>query len=99
MSNEFFSWRAKHFVKVTDYSWRARSPEAEKLIRNQLALHAVAIKLEDAVKGIPEPLYSEYRFQWDDAHFKRIGNAGRQGVSLVIGITPDNPRLGALVID
>lgn len=74
MSNEFFSWRAKHFVKVSDYSWRARSPETEKLIRDQLALHAVAIKLEDAVKGIPDPLHSEYRFQWDDVHFKRIGN-------------------------
>jgi len=74
MSNEFFSWRAKHFVKVTDYSWRARSPEVEKLIRDQLARHAVAIKLEDAVKGIPEPLQSEYRFEWDDAHFKRIAN-------------------------
>ena len=74
MTNEFFTWRAKHFVKVTDYSWRPKGPDTEKRIRDQLALHAVSIKLEDAVQGIPEPLFSEVRFAWDDAHFKRIEN-------------------------
>ena len=72
MSKQFYSWRAKHFVQVNDYTWRPKSGKIEKLIRDELARHAVAIKLEDAAKGIPEPLYSDYPFQWDDTHFQRI---------------------------
>ena len=72
MSKQFYSWRAKHFVQVNDYTWRPKSGKIEKLIRDELARHAVAIKLEDAAKGIPEPLYSDSPFQWDDTHFQRI---------------------------
>ncbi len=72
MSKEFFAWRNRHFVQVTEYSWRPKNHQCEKRIRDELAKHAVAIKLEDAAKGIPEPLHSVYPFAWDDAHRQRI---------------------------
>jgi len=72
MSKEFFSWRNRHFVQLTEYSWRPKSHTVEKRIRDELAKHAVAIKLEDAAKGIPEPLYSLYPFAWDESHRQRI---------------------------
>ena len=72
MSKEFFAWRNRHFVQVSEYSWRPKNHQSEKRIRDELAKHAVAIKLEDATKGIPEPLYSVYPFAWDEAHFQRI---------------------------
>lgn len=72
MSKEFFAWRNRHFVKVTEYSWRAKNHQTEKRIRDELAKHAVAIKLEDATKGIPEPLYGVYPFAWDETHYQRI---------------------------
>lgn len=72
MSKEFFSWRSRNFVQVTEYSWRPRSHSVEKRIRDELAKHAVAIKLEDATKGIPEPLHSLHPFAWDETHRQRI---------------------------
>ncbi len=72
MSKEFFAWRNRHFVQVTEYSWRPKNPQTEKRIRDELSKHAVAIKLEDAAKGIPEPLHSVYPFAWDDTHRQRI---------------------------
>ena len=72
MSKEFFTWRNRHFVQVTEYSWRPKNHQTEKRIRDELAKHAVAIKLEDATKGIPEPLHSAQPFCWDAAHHQRI---------------------------
>ncbi len=72
MSKEFFAWRNRHFVQVTEYSWRPKNHQTEKRIRDELAKHAVAIKLEDATKGIPEPLHSVHPFAWDDTHRQRI---------------------------
>jgi hypothetical protein len=72
MSKEFFAWRSRHFVQVSEYSWRPKNHQSEKCIRDELAKHAVAIKLEDATKGIPEPLYSVHPFAWDDSHRQRI---------------------------
>ena len=72
MSKEFFAWRNRHFLQVTEYSWRPKNHQCEKRIRDELAKHAVAIKLEDAAKGIPEPLHSVYPFAWDDEHRQRI---------------------------
>lgn len=72
MSKEFFAWRNRHFVQVSEYSWRPKNHQSEKRIRDELAKHAVAIKLEDATKGIPEPLFSVYPFAWDENHHQRI---------------------------
>lgn len=72
MSKEFFSWRNRYFLQVTEYSWRPKNHQIEKRIRDELAKHAVAIKLEDAAKGIPEPLHSAQPFCWDAAHHQRI---------------------------
>jgi len=72
MSANFLLWRARHFVPVSDYSWKPKNLATEIAIRSELARHAVAINLNEAVRGIPEPLYSDYPFVWDDAHFDRI---------------------------
>lgn len=72
MSKEFHSWRSKHFVQVSEYTWRPKNPDTEKRIRDELARHAVAIKLEDATQGIPEPLHCNQPFCWDDGHRQRI---------------------------
>jgi hypothetical protein len=72
MSATFVQWRAKHFVPVSDYSWRPKDAQTEKKIRDELARHAVSINLADAVSGIPEPLPSEFLFSWDRAQFDRI---------------------------
>lgn len=72
MSKEFFAWRSRHFTQVSEYSWRPKTHQTEKRIRDELARHAVAIKLEHATKGIPEPLYSVQPFCWDEAHRQRI---------------------------
>jgi hypothetical protein len=72
MMDAFISWRKRHFVQQGQYNWRPNDRATEQCIRNELAKHAVAIKLEEAVQGIPEPLYSTHRFSWDDAHFHRI---------------------------
>jgi hypothetical protein len=72
MSKEFFAWRSRHFVQVSEYSWRPKNHQTEKLIRDEFSKHAVAIKLEDATKGIPEPLHSVFPFCWDEGHRQRI---------------------------
>ncbi len=72
MMDAFISWRKRHFVQQGQYNWRPNDRATEQCIRNELAKHAVAIKLEEAVQGIPEPLYLTHRFSWDDAHFHRI---------------------------
>jgi hypothetical protein len=72
MNKSFLSWRAKHFVLVSDYSWRAKDAATEKKIRDELSQHAVAIKLAEAAIGIPEPLMATHPFQWDDEHFRRL---------------------------
>lgn len=72
MSKEFHSWRSKHFVQVSEYTWRPKNPDTEKRIRDELARHAVAIKLEDATQGIPDPLHCNQPFCWDDSHRQRI---------------------------
>jgi len=69
---EFHSWRQKNFNRVSEYSWRVKSQEHESKIRNELARHAVSIRLEDATTGIPEPLHSNYPFEWDTEHLGRI---------------------------
>lgn len=69
---DYQSWRQKNFNRVSEYSWRVKSQEHEKKIRDELARHAVSIKLEDATTGIPEPLHSNYPFEWDAEHFARI---------------------------
>lgn len=69
---EFISWRSKNFSRVSEYSWRIKNNELEKKIRDELARYAVSIKLEDATCGIPEPLFSNYPFEWDEQHFRRI---------------------------
>lgn len=68
----FHHWRNKHFAQKTTYTWRPKTPQVEKLIRDELKKHAVAIKLDQSGAGIPEPFYTSYRFKWDDAHFDRI---------------------------
>jgi hypothetical protein len=69
---EFHSWRQKNFNLVSEYSWRIKSQQHESKIRNELAQHAVSIRLEDATTGIPEPLHSNYPFEWDSEHLGRI---------------------------
>lgn len=72
MISEFNSWRARNFKQVGEYSWRPKSDAVEQTIRDEFARYAVSIRLEDAAHGIPEPLYSDYLFDWDDPHLKRI---------------------------
>lgn len=69
---EFHTWRQKHFNRVSEYSWRIKSTEHERKIRDEFAQYAVSIKLEDATSGIPEPFYSNYPFEWDTEHYARI---------------------------
>ena len=69
---EFHSWRQRNFNRVSEYSWRVKSSEHEEKVRDELALHAVSIKLEDATTGIPEPLFASYPFEWDAEHYARI---------------------------
>lgn len=69
---EFHSWRQRNFNRVSEYSWRVKSQEHESKIRNELAQYAVSIRLEDATTGIPEPLHSNYPFEWDSEHLGRI---------------------------
>jgi hypothetical protein len=72
MISEFNSWRSRHFRQVGEYSWQPKSDAVEQTIRDEFARHAVSIRLEDAAGGIPEPVYSDYLFEWDDPHFKII---------------------------
>jgi hypothetical protein len=72
MSTDFVKWRAKHFVPVSDYSWRPKNLATEVAIRTELARHAVAIHLGDAVNGIPDPLFCDHPFVWDAPHVDRI---------------------------
>lgn len=69
---EFYTWRKEHFNRVSEYSWRVKSKEVEAEIRAEFSKYALAIKLEDAVSGIPEPLHSVYPFGWDKDHYERI---------------------------
>ena len=69
MNEAFYSWRAKHFVPTSDYSWKPKNLATEVAIQSELAKYAVAINLSDAVGGIPEPLYCNHVFNWDAAHF------------------------------
>lgn len=69
---EFHTWRQSKFNRVSEYSWRVKSQVHENQIRDELAQHAVSIKLEDATTGIPEPLHSNYPFEWDAEHHSRI---------------------------
>jgi hypothetical protein len=43
MSANFLLWRARHFVPVSDYSWKPKNLATEIAIRSELARHAVAI--------------------------------------------------------
>ena len=72
MTPGFSTWRRRHFNQLNEYRWAVKSPEVEQGIRAELARHAVAIRLEDATTGIPQPLYSEHLFAWDDAHHRRL---------------------------
>lgn len=72
MTPSFTTWRRRHFNQVNTYRWVPKSPEVEQRIRQELAKHAVAIKLEDATTGIPAPLYCEHPFAWDSDHHRRI---------------------------
>lgn len=69
---EFARWRAKHFTQVGDFSWHPKSEAIEARIRDELAKHAVAVKLEQAAAEIPDPLYALQPFEWDDGHRERI---------------------------
>jgi hypothetical protein len=72
MSKEFFSWRQRYFDQLNEYSWRPKNKAVEKKIRDELAKFAVAISLDEAVEGIPAPIYHDAPFAWDDEHFHRI---------------------------
>jgi hypothetical protein len=72
MTPGFMNWRRRYFNPINEYRWAVKSPAVEQRIRQELARHAVAIRLEDAVSGIPEPLFSEHPFEWDDAQHRRL---------------------------
>jgi hypothetical protein len=70
MTPGFSSWRRRHFKQISDYRWECKSRDTESLIRQELARNAIAIRLEDATTGIPEPLYVHHPFEWDDDHHR-----------------------------
>jgi len=72
MISEFNSWRARHFKQVGEFSWQPKSVADEKKIRDEFSRHAISVRLEDAAHGIPEPLHSDFPFDWDEPHLKRI---------------------------
>jgi len=72
MISQFNSWRARHFKQVGEFSWRPKSEANEQTIRDEFARYAISVRLEDAAHGIPEPLYSDFLFDWDEPHLKRI---------------------------
>ena len=56
----FPRWRARHFDKVTAFGWKPK-PGATKRIEDEIARHAISIRLEDAV-DLPPALYSTAPF-------------------------------------
>jgi hypothetical protein len=72
MISEFNSWRARHFKQVGEFSWRPKSAADEQKIRDEFSQYAISVRLEDAAHGIPEPLHSDFPFDWDVPHLKRI---------------------------